>query len=711
MAIPSRAPKPSEIISLLRPNPDLEVKPNDMIPQGQSRPDIGSDDALSAYLQKITKQDIQARDSFGFVEKQTYNDKAYFEIKDDFFSNWPHPNASNFPEPITSTLVDVGWAHIQAAMFRNPMKTVLVGGIGKEDKPYAPLVAHVMNFENGVESEVYDIQGTNAFRTLLRGTGFVKTWLDMGDVFKIRHASIPMQLVYKPVRGNGCQRDKCDHITQFIPMTEADWKFRIGLTNNGKKIYENLDMIAPGFDMAESLGAEEMQLLANQITGMDIDTADKRDLRWMAETKLTYYPPGKFRAIELIVWWSLRHGLIHRVIENEGDNPMRDLADYWVYPSDGYAYQRSLPDVIRHIQEKANYTDKQVTDAADNAINPPGFIDKDSGFDPQEHVLVPNGMYEVRKGTKIQWKETNISSIVERGRVVGECWEKAKIRTGFTDVFMGMQPDRAETFGAQKLQASMAQNRFKTILNTFGIGWRRTCEIQYDITNKNIPRKKLMAILGSSDYTNTNQLFPASKGGDDFAVGMNLNAKLNFAIAGKSQTEADIEDQDHLEMTAEILKSPFGQQPAVAYRCLKKRAEIRNFQEYETIVPKPPEADIMTVDEVLQRIESGETELQPSPIMELPEIEYYMFRFGAFKRTERYRNYTDSMRVTLERFIFQMNAIKEGKVMANWEKRGETDPQIAQALDEVKQEIGTGQVQLPGNPAQGGGGRVPLAAA
>lgn len=708
MPQPFQAPKPSEIVNLLRPNPDLEVQPNDMIPRAQPRPDIGEDDALSTYLQKITRQDIQDRDSFSFVEKQSYNDKAYFEIKDEFFSNWPHPNASNFPEPITSTLVDVGWAHIQASMFRNPLKTVLVTGIGKEDKPYAPLVAHVLNFQNGVESEVYDIQGTNAFRTLLRGTGFVKTWMDMGDIFKIRHASIPMQLIYKPIRGNGCQRNQCDHISQFIPMNESDWKFRMGLTNKGQKIYENLDMIAPGFEPSDSLGGEEMKLLQNQITGMDVDMSDKRDLRWMVESKLTYYPPGKFKAVELIVWWSLRHGIIHRVIQNEGDDPMRDLADYWVYPSDGFAYQRSLPDVIRHIQEKANYTDKQVTDAADNAINPPGFIDKDSGFDPMEHVLVPNGMYEVRKGTNIQWKQINISSIVERGRMVGELWEKAKLRTGFTDVFMGTQPQRQETFGAQKLQANMAQNRFKTVLNTYGIGWRRTAEIQYDITNRNIPRKKLMMILGSSDYTNVNQLFPKSQGQGDF--GMNLDNKLNFALAGKSQAEADQEDQDHLEMTAEILKSPFGQQAAVAYRCLKKRAEIRNFQEYETIVPKPPEADIMTVDDILQRIESGETEIQPSPLMDTTMIEYYMFRFGAFKRTERYANYSDQQKTVLERFIFQMNGIKEGLEMANWHKRAETDPNVAQALDEVQNEIGSGQVQPPPHPAMGGG-RVPLNAA
>jgi len=168
-------PKPSEIVKLLRPNPDLEdLRPNDIIPGNQKEPEVGDKDALSAYLQKITKQDIQDRDAFGFIEKQVYNEKAYYEQKDEFFSNWPHPNASNFIEPITSTMVDVGWDAVHSAMFSNPLKTVRVDGVGKEDKPYAPLIAHTLNWENSMESDMLQVQDMNIFRTLLRGTGFVK---------------------------------------------------------------------------------------------------------------------------------------------------------------------------------------------------------------------------------------------------------------------------------------------------------------------------------------------------------------------------------------------------------------------------------------------------------------------------------------------------------------------------------------------------------
>ena len=45
-----------------------------------------------------------------------------------------------------------------------------------------------------------------------------------------------------------------------------------------------------------------MSLLKTQVTGMDVDVSDKRDLRWMVETHMTYYPPEKKKAVEIVVW-------------------------------------------------------------------------------------------------------------------------------------------------------------------------------------------------------------------------------------------------------------------------------------------------------------------------------------------------------------------------------------------------------------------------
>ena len=686
-------PKPSEIVRLLQPNPDLQRSPNDIIPGRQREPDIGDKDVLSEQLRKSFREDIQQREDFGFQEKQFYNEKSYYEVKDEFFSNWPWPHAYNIPEIIVPVFVDVGWTQIQGAMFRNLMKTVNVSGVGREDKPYASLIAHILNWENGIENEIYDVQGMNAFRMFKNGTGFVKTWLDIGDEFKIKHASIPMHLIYKPIKGNGCQRDKCSHYHQLIPMDENDWKFRKGLKIDGKTVYENLDMIAPGFEPSESLMGEELRMLQNQITGMDVEGMESRSLRYMVESHYTYYPPERLKAVELIVWWSLRHGLIHRTIEN--DTLIRPMSDYWVYPSDGYAYQRSLPEILRSLQDDASYTKKQTADAADIAISPPVYIDKQSDFGQGSFLRVPTGMYQVEKGTNIQTEQRNIAAIIERGHYLDKLWDKAKIRSGFTDIFLGIEGERQTTLGGDRIRLSKAENRFQHLLNTYGIGWRRTCEIQYDLTNRAIPRKKLIQVLGSADYTNVNQLFPRSQGSD---FGMGLDRKFNFALAGKSQSEQDAEDQDALTTTGEILQSPFGMSKVVAYKCLKKRAEVRNFMDFETILSRPPEADILSIEEVLQRIESGEIEVHPSPLTDQITAEYYLFRIGVFKKSDRYSQYSSRQRIILERYAMKLNAVRQSVIMSEAEKKAESDPAMAMALDSLAEDAAQGR--LPGQNGQ-----------
>lgn len=677
-------PKPSDIVRLLKPNPDLEDrKPGDIIPGKQPEPDIGDKDKLSEHLLATLRDCIKERDDFAWAEKRAYDERAYNGIKNEFFSHWPWDNASNFQEPITPTFVDVGTTQIKGVMFRNPERTVIVSGVGKEDRPYAPLVAHTLNWENAAENELYDVQGLNVFRTLKNGTGFVKTWLDVGDEFRVKHSSIPAGLVYKPIRGNGCQRDKTPYYHQIIPLTENDWKFRQGLKIGGKAVYDHLDLITPGFEPAESMMAEEMLMLQGQVTGMDVENEARRQ-RYMIETPITYYPPGKFRAVELIVWWSPRLGIIHRVIEldAEYERKVRPMADYGIYMSDGYAYHRSLPEILKDIQDKANYTDKQTTDAADVAINPPGYVEKQSDFAKGSFLRAPTGLYEVERGTKITFESRDIAAIIERGNHIDKLWDKAKIRSGFTDVFLGIEGERSTTLGGDRIRLSKAENRFQDVLNNLGIGWRRTCEIQYELTDRAIPRKKLIQILGSADFQNVNQLFPNSKGAE---VGMGLiERKFNFGLAQKSHTEQENDDFESLEMTKEILLSPFGQSKTVAYKCLKKRAEIRRFAEFDTVVPRPPEADIFPVEEVLQRIESGETEVHPSPLTDRVTAEYQLFKFGAFMRSsERFTVYSSRQKLVLQRYVRRLDGIRKMVIMADAEKLAETDPAMAGALDSL----------------------------
>lgn len=679
-------PNQSQIVNLLKPNPDLETRPNDQIPRDQKEPDVDKD-KLSNFLKKQLREDIMSRDDFRFSERQSWNERGYYEIKDQFFSGYPWPNASNHFEPIIPVILDAGVTEVQDAMFRDPSDSVVVNGVSPEDKRYALPVKHVLNWQNSVGNEIAEIHGSNIFRTFKNGTGFIKTWQDFGDEFRIRHASVPMHLVYKTIRGNGCQRDRCDHITQIIPMEETDWLFRRGIKNaKGKPVYEHLDLITKGFEPAESLNAEELKLLQNQITGMDVEGYESRNLRYMAETEITYYPPGKFKAIELVVWWSPRLGIIHRVIENT--SRIRSWSDYWFYPSDGWAYQRSLPELLRGVQEKANYTDKQVTDASDIAVNPPSYIDRQSNVDANTILRVPTGMYEVDRGTRITVEQRNIAAIVEREKTIDKQWDKAWMRASLADVQQRIGRIKSDTLGADRMRQRQADKTSLVLLNNYNIGVRRTTEIQYELTNRGIPRKKLMSILGSLDFVNANQLFPEVEGSNSF--GMGLDRKFIFAIAGKPRSVQDEEDADTLKMTAEIASSVFGKDKPTMWKVLKRRSEIRRFAEYDTIVPRPAGVDIISIEEVLQRIESGETEMAPSPVTPMDVIEYQMFRINKFKITNRYRNYDQRQQFVLQRYTQRLDVIRGFQAYADLKKRAESDPLFGDAMNEVEAEIAEG---------------------
>src|SRR3990167_1327084 len=609
-------PDYSQLLTRLRqPNPDLSQKPTDKIPGKQVTPDVGDIKYLQECLLKSLRSCIYQRETYGFNEKRLYDVKAYYGIKDEFLMNWPWPRASAFPEPITPTLVDTGKTNIQNALFRNPLKTMLCTGVGPEDKPLAPKVVSVMNWQVGMESNMYSVQDANAFRVLLHGTGWVKTWIDIGDEFKLNNASVPIENIYVPIKSSGCQRGQTEFIHEFIPMTYNDMQFRMGLKIGSKPVYDKLDLILPGFKISESLTFEEMQMLQSQVTGLDVQQADQNDLYYMVETHCTFYPKGQYKAKELLIHWSPKGGTIHRIIENI--DLVRPYAKYYVYPQPGFAYHQSLPDKIRHIQEKANYTEKQVTDAADKAIMNVGFIEEGNAFNANDSVRVPSGMYEIKKGTSIQWEPTNISAIMERGRQMDRYWELAQRLTAFNELFQGRQLETNKTLGEAQMVMNKADARFATILNIYGLGWKETCDLIYFYDDRYIPREKVVKILGATEYYSVDQIFPQEKSSQ---FGLNLNSKFNFSMAGKSQIDQDVEDKNTVIFCDQIVASVFGQDKCIAWRAMKEKADTVNFHFFDNIVPKPPEADNIGFEEVIEKIMSGEYNVSPSPLAD-PEYQ------------------------------------------------------------------------------------------
>lgn len=683
-------PSGDELLEILkRPNPDLEVAQSDINERGQKDADIDKE-KLGQYLIELVRKDLMDRESFGFDKKRQYDIKSYFGLKDEFFSSWPWPHASNFPEPITPVMVDTGYTNIASAMFRNPLHTVSVIGIGPEDKVYAPKVSSFVNWQVGVESNMQEVQDSNIFRTILNGTGFVKTWIDIGSEFAIKNASIPIENILKPAYGEGCQKDNCDHIFQIVPLTENEKKFRETLRHNGKLVYDGMDNLVKGVNVSDA-DRELQRSLMSRVSGIDLERVESSDLYFWVEGHLTYYPPGSMRARELIVKFCLNNGYVNRVVDNK--DIVRPYSDYYIYKLPGLAFHQSLPDKIRNVQEKANYTDKQVTDAADKAISSPAYIDENPGFNPQEHVRVPGGMYEVKKGTQIQYDQTNMSAIIERGNYVEKLWDRAERLTGFTDLFQGREPERRLTATTDKIRTAKAENRFKAILNRFGIGWGKTCDLIYYYDDRYVPRHKVARVLGSTEYKSVDELFPGKANAKLPEFGFNLNAKFNFKLAGKSQSEVDDENDIKLAFTDKILNTPFAQNLAVLYRALKVQADIIDFAEFERIVPKPPEADEISYEELMQRIESGEKDIQPSPYGEFTS---QIIKIQLFMKTDKFKEMDDRKKSVLLSYLKRLQGAEMGAKLHQLNQMAQADPMVAQALDEIAEDVESGRLQIPG---------------
>ena len=124
-----------------------------------------------------------------------------------------------------------------------------------------------------------------------------------------------------------------------------------------------------------------------------------------------------------------------------------------------------------------------------------------------------------------------------------------------------------------------------------------------------------------------------------------------------------------------------------------------DFKEFDTILPKPPEADNIGVEEVMQKIQSGETDIQPSPWMSEMDAEHHRFKIMAFERTERYQDFDDSQKKTLADYFRRVEGMLFSMKLHAMQVKAQSDPEFASALSDVMNHVGGGM--------NGGGGMPP----
>jgi len=639
--------------------PQDPQNPGDQIP-GSAELDVNiPDDELTDFINANFKNEIIDRESMGWREKRIYDRKAYYETKDAFFDNYPFPNASNYPVCITSVQLDTGHALIDDLVWRNSSKVVTVSPEGDTNPKKAKNLEWLLNWQvlNDTPTLQKEDSASNFF-ALLHGTAYEKIIREYSDTYKLEVQNIPIENMILPIDRKSPDIKDTECVTQLIPLSSNDLRMRVA---SGR--YRNLDKVGKSY-MPQTMTAQSLNRLQAEISGLDTVTKVSRDTWWIAERYMTYYPRGSVQAQELIVWFAPQTGAILRKIKNKEN--LRPFVDKYFYPNYGYAYHYSLPERIRHIQEKANYQDKQVTDAADKAISPAGFYEGNSGFDPGMSLRVPTGMYPVKNLGTIQWEPVNIAAIMERSRDLKDLWLQAERKTGFTDLQQGVSSAAtANTLGQDQMRAQSANVRFGGIAKLVNYHWKRKINLIYQYDDLYMPRGTKVKVLGQNRYDTVEKLFPKEQSGNVAQAsdtGLGMTGRFNFAIANKSIQEQQQEDQKRSALAGALLVDPvYGPDKGTHYRALEMQWEANGVQDLEYIAKRPPEASLPTPDEVIDKLMDGE-QIQPdtsmNPMDYIPIIE-------AFTHTGNFRDVQDpKIRQTFGIYLTILDEMRKSMVQA-----------------------------------------------
>ncbi len=615
------------------------------------------EDELSTVLQNDFLNDICDREEMGWSEKREYDLRAYYGVKDPEMQNFPYPGASAYPVPITTVQLDTGHALIDDVIWRNGSKCVVVNPISDEDIKKAKNLEFLLNWQfiNDIKN-VRRVDSIGNMLGLLHGTSYEKI-IRIGKPNENRIATLncPIQNIYLPIDAEGPEIDQSDHIIHLIPLSANDMRERIG-----SGVYKNLDKVGKGFLPGGENTPERLRQLQQEISGLSLSAKNSRDTYWIAEVYKTYYPKGSVRPIELVCWFSPSTGAILRVIENKED--MRPFVDKYFYENPGYAYHFSLPERLRNIQEKANYSDKQATDAIDKAISPAMFYNGTDKFDPRMNFRAPTAAYPMQNVNSIQWEPVNIAPILAQRNEIRNLYLEAERITGFTDLQQGISTAAsANTLGQDVLRSKSADTRFRKIIKLVDHHWNKKVNKVYQYDNLYMPRSTKVKVLGINKYESLDKLFPKENINDaaEKDSGLGLTGKFSFSIANQTLDEQESLNQKKLAFYGTVISHPvLGADKGTIYRAFEQQAEANGISDFEMVVKMPKEAMQLTPDEVIAKLYEGEEVLPDPDIQDFPE---YIKAIDIFMRSGNFNDLSDDIRqkfITYQTILKKMNQAK-----------------------------------------------------
>ena len=605
--------------------PDLFEDKNDIIPPVDRGDETGLDEEhLKSYIFSAFKDIVAKRYDYGWIEKKNYSLNAYYGVKNEAMKNWPHENASAFPVPLTPTLMDTAWANVQAGLFYDRSKVVRIEGVGDEDVRPAGILQKFQNWQMVNEMRIEHESDKNIFRAFLHGVGVYKVIFDIktGNI-KIR--SIDIENFHVPIDASGLQRGETDIIIHLIPLSWNDLQLRKAM-----KVYRDPNSIVPGASLLLQ-NSEELTHTLDTVSGMSMAEKVSNSNYYIAEVDLLgYIPPDAYRSIDLKVWVSPKGMTIQRI--RKMDKAMKTpYAAAHCYPYADRWYSMSFPEKIRNEQEKIDYADKQYTDSLDIGSMPAMFVDDTDTFQRGRMQRVRGGIYPKGKGNTIEWEPQptiDRASASERALI----WEMAERKTGVIDITQGRPSSfGGKTLGEVEIRTSRADVRFSMIFNRFGRQLNEVSDIVYELNYLYTSKKKIVDVVGySSEGYEIDELFPVKDG---------ELVKHNFEFTGRLEMDRKEENDKKMafldsQMTSMLVSGDV----ANTFNVSQEMANIVNIRNFSQLVRKPKDSKIVTVEEFIQRIISGDTNVQIRPGIDADD---FVFELQLFKRNRIYNSLED----------------------------------------------------------------------
>ena len=176
-------------------------------------------------------------------------------------------------------------------------------------------------------------------------------------------------------------------------------------------------------------------------------------------------------------------------------------------------------------------------------------------------------------------------------------------------------------------------------------------QLTYFYSKKYVRDDVKVKVLGYSDYKTIAELFPEG-----------IRGRYNFYFSSNSIVEQEREKQETEEFYTIAIGNPIvGMNPVNLWKALEMVGKAKGKKNLDNIFQKPPEAEVLSPDEALRRIVSGQFDVVPDPGIDAP---HYLTKIKIFMRTDAFNKAEDEIKAAVMLLLQRVQAIQMGQMKA-----------------------------------------------